>query len=165
MTTEDRRPPTEEELDEAARALIPKLNRISDLALEEPHDFTTAPNIEHRRKLALRGGRHIDRLALTDSIEVRLTHEFVPRWCALNHDARAKADPVIAILELYPGSTGRLELYLCVGHHANLTETFRRRSLASNGPELHFAGRRILALNPRPLDVADVIKHGGAPLA
>jgi len=159
----DGRPPTEEELDAAATALIPKLNRIADKALEEPHQFATEPNLEHRAASA-HGYTSTDRLGLTDSLDVRITHEFAPRWCALDHDARAKADPVIAILELYPGASGRLELYLCAPHHANLLDTYRRRALEAQTPELHFAGRRIIALNPRPLDVADVIKSGGAPL-
>ena len=159
---EDRPPVTEEELDEAAAALIPGLMRASDRALEEPHDFGAAHTRKPTPKPGIRYGIRSDALGLTDTLDVRITHEFAPRWCALGDDARAKVDPVIAILELYPGTAGRVELYLCAPHHANLLDTYRRRALEANTTELHFAGRRIIALNPRPLDVQDVIKSGGA---
>ena len=162
MTTPRRPPVTEEELDAAASALIPKLEATADKWLELGHAFTTKPTKPSRR-VGLRYGVRDDALGLTDSLEVRITHEFAPHWCALGDDKRAKADPVIAILELYPGNAGRVELYLCAGHHANLLDSYRRRALESESPELHLAGRRILALNPRPLDVTDVIKSGGAP--
>ena len=164
MTTPRQPPVTEEELDEAARALIPSLEEAAGKALEEPHDFGAAKPTKPSRRIELRYGVRNDNLGLTDSLDVHLTHEFAPRWCALGDDERAKVDPVIAILELYPGAAGRVELYLCIGHHANLLESYRRRALESESPELHLAGRRILALNPTPLDVADVIKSGGAPL-
>ncbi len=158
-------PPTEDEVDEAARAAIPKLDAFAILALEEPHDFTTAPNIKHRNKLAeLRSGNHTDVLGLTDSIEVQITHEFAPRWCALGDGARARHDALELIVHLYAGAAGRIEIHLCPPHYANLVDTYRRRALAANGPELHFAGRRIIAVNPRALDVVEVLKSGGAPL-
>lgn len=155
------KPPTEEELDEAARRLIPKLDRLAARALEEPHDFTTEPNTEHRRKLELRGGRQTDRIGITDSLDVKVTTAFGPKWCALGAHNHASADPVILILELYPGSAGRLELYLCPRHRADLIHKHRRRALAGTIAELHFAGRRILALNPRPLDVDEVLEAAG----
>ncbi len=159
------RPPTEEELDVVASALIPKLDRIAGMALEEPHDFTTAPDIKHRNKLAeLRSGNHTDVLGLTDSIEVQITHEFAPRWCALGDGARARHDALVLIVDLYPGAAGRIEIHLCPPHYANLVDTYRRRALVADGPELHFAGRRIIAVNPRALDVVEVLKSGGPPL-
>ncbi len=163
MTAPRQPPVTEEELDAAAAALVPKLDRLAAIELEEPYTFPTEPDVEHRATQAT-GYNKTDALGLTDSLEAKITHEFAPHWCALADDKRAKADPVIAILELYPGNAGRVELYLCSGHHANLLDSYRRRALESESPELHLAGRRILALNPRPLDVADVIASGGAPL-
>lgn len=155
-------PPTEEELDDAARALIPTLDRMAELELEAPHGFTTEPR-PLVRKGEHRYGIRSDPLGLTDSIEVALSHEFVPRWCALDHDTRARHDPLIVIVELHAGAAGRLELHLCPEHYANLIDTYRRRALVADGPALHFAGRRIIAVNPRPLDVVDVLKSGGAP--
>lgn len=162
MTTSGRHP-TDEELDLAARALIPQLDRIALLHLEEPHNFDTEPHTEHRRKFEHRYGVHSDTLGLTDSITVELTHEFAPRWCALGDGARARHDPLDLIVELGPGDAGRIELHLCPSHYANLANAYRRRALDPEGHELHFAGRLIIAVNPRRLDVTEVLKSGGAP--
>jgi hypothetical protein len=155
--------PTEQELDKAARDLIPILDRMAERALEEPHDFTTKPQ-KRSLKGEYRYGIRSDRLGLTDSIEVELTHEFAPRWCALGDGARARHDPLNLIVELYPGVAGHLELHLCPPHYANLVDAYRRRALVANGPALHFAGRRIIAVNPRPLDVVDILKSSEVPL-
>lgn len=153
-------PPTEDELDEAARRLIPKLDRLAIRNLEEPHDFDTEPDTEHRRQFEHRYGVHSDTLGLTDSLEVRVTREFIRRPCALGDSKTATAVPVFVIVELHAGTSGSLDLWLCPEHRQNLIDTYRSRSLANNSA-LHFAGRRIIAVDPRPLDVIDVLKSGG----
>jgi hypothetical protein len=157
------RPPTDAELDAIARALIPQLDAAASKALNLPHNFDNPPAREHRRKLGLRGGRQTDTLGRTDTLTIRLITVFGPKSCALGGHADASADPINLILELDPYASGRLELYLCPPHRNDLITKHRQRTLAGHA-ELHFAGRRILAINPRPLDVVEVLNSAASPL-